>query len=703
MRFPLAALALAAGASAQAQSTNAAVERVVITGSPTEQRLFDTPYAIGTIDASDLRSAGPMVNLSEALVRVPGIVVNDRSNYAQDLQISSRGFGARTSFGVRGLRLYADGIPASGPDGQGQVASFDLAGAARIEVLRGPFSALYGNSSGGVIALVTAAPKQREFTLDVDLGSNGLRQTRVGIAAPLAAGFDIRASASQFDTDGSRTFSSASRTLGNVRLGWQGERDQVVAVLNSIDQPAQDPLGLTRSQLDADPGQTTPQAMQFDTRKIARQTQAGVSWRHRFEASGVGLVSSSVAAWSGNRSVTQWQSIPVATQTPARHPGGVIDFDRSYDGVDARLVWGGSNLRMVTGATVERQRDDRRGYENFIGTGPAQQLGVTGRLRRDEDNRATTRDVYAQAEVDLGSQLVASAGVRKGSLHVQSTDRYLSNGDDSGTRDFDYTNPVLALRWQPDTRLSLYASVGRGYESPTLNELAYRNDGGAGLNPGLAAQRSRQVEVGIKWRPASSTFSVDAAVFEARTSDEIGVQSNSGGRSTFSNVGRTQRTGAEVDLHWKPATHWRSQLALTWLRATYSDSFLTCAVTPCTTPSAPVSAGNRIAGTVPIRVYAELAWSLNPNTELGVEARMQGRQPVNDRNTDFAGGAGVVGLRLQHRLTIGPGTLALLGRIDNIADRRYVGTVIVNDGNSRFFEPAPRRAYLLSARWSQPY
>ena len=193
-------------------------EPVVVTTSGSEQRVFDTPYAVGVVDADQLRAAGPMVNLSEALARVPGLVVSNRHNYAQDLQINSRGFGARASFGVRGLRLYADGLPASGPDGQGQVTSFDLAGAQRIEVLRGPFSALYGNSSGGVIALVSAAPTKRELTLDADAGSDGLRQVRVGVAAPLGSGFNLRAQVSRFEIDGFRPQSEARRTLGNLRL-----------------------------------------------------------------------------------------------------------------------------------------------------------------------------------------------------------------------------------------------------------------------------------------------------------------------------------------------------------------------------------------------------------------------------------------------------------------------------------------------------
>ena len=271
------AAALSPGALAQAAAPE--VEQVVITASGVERRLFDTPYAVGVVDAQALRAAGPMVNLSEALARVPGLVVSNRSNYAQDLQINSRGFGARAGFGVRGMRLYADGIPASGPDGQGQVSHFDLAGAQRIEVLRGPFTALYGSSSGGVISLVSAAPKERRWSVDGDIGSDGLQQWRLGVEAPLAGGFSVRAQVGRFETDGFRPQASATRTLGNLRLVWEGARDQLVLIVNALDQPALDPLGLTRAQFQQDPDQTTPQALpqtapgqadRFNTRKLTR-------------------------------------------------------------------------------------------------------------------------------------------------------------------------------------------------------------------------------------------------------------------------------------------------------------------------------------------------------------------------------------------------------------------------------------------------
>lgn len=706
---------LALPAAAQTPSTAAPAESVVVIGRGTEQRVFDTPYAVGVVDAAELRSAGPMVNLSEAMARVPGLLVNQRNNYAQDLQISSRGFGARASFGVRGMRLYTDGIPAAGPDGQGQVSHFDLAGAQRVEVLRGPFSALYGNGSGGVISLLSAAPVERAFSVGVDAGSAGLAQLRLGVEAPLGGGFNLRASVSGFEIDGIRPHSAAQRTLANLRLGYESAADRVVVVLNSLDQPAQDPLGLTRAQFEADPDQTTAEATRFNTRKETAQTQGGVQWRHLFDGGGA-LRESQFTAYVGQRSVTQWQAIPVATQlnptNPAlseRQPGGVIDFDRDYRGLDGRLVWrwalaGDRGAQLVAGASFDDSREDRRGYENFSGSGAGQVLGVTGKLRRDETNRVLAKSVYAQGEIEFDPRWVATLGVRSGRVEFSSDDHYIVGGNlnDSGTQSYRFSNPVAALQWRASEALNLYVSAGRGYESPTFNELAYRPDGSAGFNAALKGQSSTQVELGLKWRAAALGLGLDAAVFEARTKDEIGVATNRSGRATFTNVDDTKRQGMEIDLRWRIAPAWRAQLAATALSATYENGFFVCRAVPCLTPDLPVPAGNRIAGTQDRSVYAELAWTPG-RAEFGLEVRGQGRQAANDTNTDFAAGYGLLGLRALWRLDLGRSQLELLGRVDNLADRRVAGSVIVNEANQRFFEPASGRSFLVSARWSQPF
>ncbi len=703
-----ACLLVCAAPPALAQTvTGTATETVVVTGSPRAQRVLDAPFAISTVDAATLRDAGPMVNLSEALGSVPGLVVNNRNNYAQDLQISARGFGARAGFGVRGLRLYTDGIPATMPDGQGQVAHFDLAGAQRVEVLRGPFSVLYGNSSGGVIAVFGAPVTSAVAEAGLDAGSFGLRQARASVAAPLGQGFDLRASLSKLETDGFRAQSAADRRLANLRLGWQGANDRVVLLLSDHAQNAQDPLGLSLADLQADPQGTAAVASQFNTRKTIAQTQAGVNWRHQFAEGGV-LRESSLSLHSGQRSVVQYLAIPAGTQANVRHGGGVIDFDRRYEGLEARLQFGWPGLDAVAGVALERQTDDRLGYENFSGPSAAPTaLGVRGRLRRDETNSAESRDAFVQAELALSPALSATAGLRTGRVAIDVQDRYTNglNGDDSGSLRFDYTNPVLGLRWKADPGWVLHASLARGFESPTLGELAYSADN-SGFNKTLEGQTSRQAELGSKWR--SPALDVDATLFVVRTDDEIGVRSNTGGRASFQNVGRTKRHGAELAGTWRPAAGLRLQTALSWLHADYADGFSTCTSAPCPTagnPAVAVPAGNRIAGTQRASAWAQAAWRTGPLAgEWALEWRATARTTANDLNTAAAPGYALAHLRWSGKLALGPSdALELLARVDNLFDRNHVGSVIVNDGNSRFYEPGAPRSLLLSVRWQHRY
>jgi iron complex outermembrane recepter protein len=693
------ALALAFPCASGLVAAQATLEPVVITGSVSAQSAAQAPYAITVVDQDTLRSAGPQINLSESMSRVPGLVVANRNNYAQDLQISSRGFGARSGFGVRGIRLYTDGIPASMPDGQGQVSHFDLAGAQRIEVLRGPFSVLYGNSSGGVIALVSAEPKETVIDGTVDVGSYGLRQVRLGVAGELGNGFTLRGTVSGLEVDGFRPHSAARRTAANVRLGWAGEADRVVVIVNSLDQPADDPLGLDRAQFDADPYQTTPQATQFDTRKTARQLQVGANWRHAFDWGP--LSSSQVTAYQGKRSVAQWLAIAPGTQNNVRHGGGVIDFDRDYQGLDARLNFGWDTLDVVVGGAYETSTDARQGFENYTGTGAAQVLGVTGRLRRDETNEAKTTDGYAQFEWRFAPAWVASGGVRSGHADLSSKDNYQNglNGDDSGELRFGYTNPVLGLRWTAAPGLNLHASVARGFESPTLGDLAYRPDGIGGFNTALRPQKSRQVEFGAKWRTGAAQF--DAALFRVDTTDEIGVATNAGGRSAFQNVGRTRRSGAEVAVRWQATDALHALTSVTLLDAKYRDNFLTCTGIPCNAAAVPVPAGNRIAGTNRGNAFAELGWKPRADQEYGLELRAASAITVNDTNTDGTPRYLLANLRASKRYALnGALSLELLARIDNLFDKVYAGSVIVNDANGRFFEPGAPRTLLLSLKVS---
>ena len=383
------------------------LDPVVVTGSRVEERAFDLPAAIAVVGEAQIKADQARVNASEALAGVPGVSVANRQNYAQDLQISTRGFGARSAFGVRGVRLVADGIPASMPDGQGQAATFNLDRAERLEVMRGPMSAVYGNSAGGVIQLFTREGKGRPSVEGgFSAGSYGSWKTDIA-ADGSAGGVGYVLDASRFATEGYRDHSRAERDQLMAKLSLAPSDDgKLTLVASSFRQAAQDPLGLSWASYLRDPRSVDPSALQFNTRKSIDQQQGGLNYVHRFGEQRV-----EVSAYAGKRAVTQYQSIPVGVQGNVRHSGGVIDFDRDYMGLNARWIGrfavAGGALTTTLGVDYEESEDDRRGYENFVGS----TLGVKGRLRRAETDRVTSFDQYAQAQWSAGNW-VLNGGLR---------------------------------------------------------------------------------------------------------------------------------------------------------------------------------------------------------------------------------------------------------------------------------------------------
>jgi iron complex outermembrane receptor protein len=675
---------------AQAQESVQALDRVVVTATRTERAQLDVPASIDILDRDEVRDTHLRVNLSESLVRVPGLVILNRQNYAQDLQISVRGFGARSTFGVRGVRMYVDGIPATMPDGQGQVSHFALNAVDRIEVLRGPFSALYGNSSGGVIAMATRLePGPNELELSGAAGSYDTWRAGINVSggtAPYAYALD----ASRFSTGGYRDYSSAQRDVVNLRAAaLDTPLGRLRVTLNALDIPeAEDPLGLTRAQWQENPRQASPQALQFRTRKSTEQQQLGA----HLAGDLVGRWTYQAAAWAGRRSVTQYQAIPVAVQAPPNHPGGIIDFDRTYGGVDARAQLALDVVTLTLGVDIERLNEDRRGFENFT-LQPAPVLGTQGRLRRNERNVVESRDVYAQAESDIGRGWRLHGGIRASQVEFRGDDRFLANGNDSGSARYNAVNPTAGVVFRPSASSSIYASYGRGFETPTLNELAYRPDGSAGFNTALEPARSNNYEIGAKAAWSRSLRST-VALFTIDTEDDIVVRTNAGGRSTFANAAATRRRGVEVSVGWDPVSAWSIYGSLSAIRAEFSEPFLTCTAAPCTQPTIVVPAGNRLPGVPAYTAYLETKYRLH-DTDFALEMRAQSSLPVDDRGTDAAAGYALFNVALARTFLVGPTKLRAFLRIDNLLNARYIGSVIVNEANGRFFEPAPGRSWLL--------
>lgn len=670
---------------------------VTVSATRTERPPFDVPASVDVLDGERVRGDGrPQVNLSESLGLVPGLLARDRLNQAQDMQLSVRGFGARSTFGVRGVRLYVDGIPATMPDGQGQLSHIDLASVGRLEVLRGPFSVLHGNSSGGVMQAFTEEGQGSPvLTGSVAAGSYGLRRFDAKASgANGSLGYVL--SAGRLSTSGYREHSAAEREGANARLDWALDDDRKLTLLvNTMSVEAQDPLGLSRAQFDTAPRSADASANTFNTRKTVRQSQVGAVYEHRVDADN----QLRLMLYGGERATTQYQAIPGGVQNNPLHPGGVIGIERNYGGADLRwthrTLMAQRPLEIVGGLAYDAMNEERRGWQNFQGT----TFGVQGALRREEDNRVTSLDPYLQATWQPAARWTVNAGVRHSLVRFSSADRYIvgTNGNDSGSVRYSATLPAAGITYAPSAEWRIYAAAGRGFETPTFNELAYR-PAGTGLNFALRPSRSDNFETGVKWRTlpgAAIPIEVTAAVFHTATQDEIVTQSNVGGRSTFQNAGATRRRGLELAASVTPSRHWLAQMSYTLLDARYRDAFA-CPVNVNLCPAGVVPAGNRIPGTARNVLALDMGWRPPVGWRAGLDARYLGSVSVNDVNSDAAASFVTLGAHVGYVAEVNRWRLAATARIDNLTDRRYAGSVIVNEGNGRYFEPAAGRSHVLS-------
>lgn len=661
-------------------------KRIVVTATRIEQSAFDLPVSIDSLNREQLQDGRLQLNLAESMARIPGVVVNNRNYLAADTQISSRGFGARAGFGVRGLRLYSDGIPATMPDGQGQVSHFDLGSAARLEVLRGPFSVLYGSSSGGVLALFTedGAPGV-QIEPSTAIGSYGSQRIGTKLSGDNGT-LNYLADISSYRTDGYRDHSAGKRDLLNGKLRWHPDADATVTlVFNAIDMPdLLDAMGLDRRSYETNPKQAVASAYAYNTRKSLDQHQIGIAYEAKLGAADT--VNSTL--YLGHRNNITFQSIPASTQAADTHPGGVAALERDYWGIDTRWTHrqrlAGMPLIITAGVNFENLDEARKGYQNFIGA----QLGVIGALRRDENNRIFNFDQYLQVQWEAAEAWLLMAGLRRNTVKFSSKDNYIvgKNLDDSGSTDFSEITPVLGATWRANAATNLYATFGKGFETPTLNELSYRTVG-SGMNLALQAAKSDNLELGVK-ALLDKHSRLNIALFEVQTENEIVVDTSLNGRTTYRNGGRTRRAGLETTLSSAWDNGINLTLAYTTLSARYSD----------TVAGSAIRSGNFIPGIPRTTLAAEASWK-HPASgfSVGLELRHVSKMWVDDGNSDAAEANVMANLRLGHEQHDSTWKFNEFLSIDNIGDRRASGSVIVNEGNKRYFEPAPGRNWLVGA------
>jgi len=670
----MAALALASaahGAAARAPADEPEVMRV--TATRTELPVHEIPAAATILTRDDIQRGRTLLGLDEALNIVPGVFIQNRHNFAQDERISIRGFGARASFGIRGVAVIVDGIPATLPDGQSQVDSIDLGSAERIEVLRGPASALYGNAAGGVISVTSeSGSRPPELSVRQTLGDHGLTRTQVQGGGRWERG-DVMFSANRLDFDGFRDHSAVEQRQLNGKLRWRPADDtELTTVVSLFDSPvAEDAGGVTIEEAQEDPDGARDRNVAFDAGEEVEQRKVGL----RLEQ----------ALGEDDRQHLSLGGFYVGRDFSNKLPfedGGQVAFDRQFFGLDGRYELRGEILglshHLTVGLDYRLQEDDRQRFDNLRGS--------RGALVLDQIEEIRSRAAYLRHRVQLSERWALTAAVRWDEVELDVGDRFLGDGNDSGQRDWDELSPNAGLLWRPRDDLTLYANVGTAFQTPTTTELANPEDPGrgGGFNPNLEPQTARNFEVGLRGE-LRGRLHYEASAFRTRIDDAITtfeVPGFSGtGRDFFRNAGESTRQGLELALAAELLEGLSARASYAYIDAEFDDF---------STPDG-LFDGNRLPGVPKHQMDARLAYETPRELFVEAEVHHVGDFYADNANTAENRGYTLLDVRAGRRWSLAAWRVNGFVGMNNVTDERYNENVRVNAFGGRFFEPGPDR------------
>ncbi len=671
---------------------------VVVTATRSAQSSFDLPVSIDAIDSETIHDARLGANLSEVSPRIPGVVINNRYNSAQELAISTRGFGARSVFGVKGVRIYADGIPLTTPDGQGQLGALNLDTVGQVEFLRGPFSALYGNSSGGVVQAITRdGSKTPTLSGGITFGSYNTKREFLTIEGQ-QGDVNYIMSTSQITSNGYRDHSEYRRDNFNSKISFNLNEDtKLTLVANYMNQPyTDDPQALTPTQFKQNPKQAKPiDTYTGNTRVIREQTYGGVILDHNLSET----QSLRLMTYYGERSNLQYL------------PTSASGFKRDFGGADMRWTYKDTlfakPFSFAAGIAYDMMEDDRKRWSTKDASNNP--VGVKTALTRSEMQKAWNVDQYAQATFEPTERLLLIAGMRHSKVKMNVEDTYLGDGNAGGALEYSNTSPVLGATFKVTPSFNLYANYGEGFETPTFAEMSYSSvngsNAGAGPNLTMKPSKTKNYEVGAKAFVTDNTR-VNLAIFKIDSKNEITVADNntSTNTSVYKSVAETERKGLELSIDSRLPYNFSFYGAYTLMDAEFKNNFANDA----NTASTRVSSGNKIPGTYTATTYSELMWKYPAyGFSTAVEAIYVSSTNAYDSNIAYntfssstiANGKFKVdsntlfNLRAGFTQQIGNWKLTEFARIDNLSDQSYVSSIKVNTAQA--FEPGPGRNYML--------
>jgi iron complex outermembrane receptor protein len=653
---------------------------IVEVGRGAHRSPLDLPFAVTVQTPDSSRPGQRHLSLDETLLLIPGLTVSNRNNPSQDPRISIRGFGARSAFGVRGIRVLRDGIPLTLPDGQTPVDYLDLESVGRVEVMRGSASSLYGNAGGGVVDLRTSDPLSAPISGAARLWNGGFGSQRmVAKLSGAAQRLGYQANVARTESDGYRRYSRQRMSNGFARLSLDAHGASYALQWLGMNTPvAENPGALTRAQLELDPRLADPLSIRKRARKAVTQSQLGVTARH---AGSRGEIEAS--AYAATRSLDN----PLAF--------AIVDLGRATSGVSMRATLPFSLLtathRLTVGTELQLQNDLRRNFTNCndipaptapTATCPA--IGVErGTVTLDQREIISSVGSYVRDELQLGERFILTASARADAVRFRVKDRLISatNPDDSGRRVLDAVSPMVGILARLSASHSAYANISSAFETPTATELGNQPSGAAGINRDLKPQRSTTYEVGAKGVRASG-LQYNVSVFATGVHDELipfDIPSG-GGRRFFRNAGRTSRRGAELGLGLSVGG---MELGGAYTYANYRFIDFTVDTAHY--------AGNRIPGIPRQTLQASGTWRSAVAT-LVTEATLADRMPVNDANSESSPGYAIFNARIVTSRSLGRSGAELTLGAQNLLNTRYVSSVSVNAAGGKFYEPGSQRS-----------
>jgi iron complex outermembrane receptor protein len=665
---------LLAGASAHAQAPAAGangLEEIIVRATMIERTLDRVPAAVSVVTEDDIQLGRQQLALDESLARVPGLFMQNRYNFAQDLRLSIRGFGARSQFGIRGIKVLVDGIPETLPDGQGSVDSIDLGATSQIEVIRGPSSSLYGNASGGVISLTSEGGSEEPHAeVRLSAGGFGFEKSQFKIGGQ-GERLDYLVSVSDQKIDGYRAQSAYENKLLTGRFDIDlGADRSLLTVVSFTDQPvSDDPGGLTAAVAPVNPRSAAPLNVQFNAGEALEQTRVGFVYSAPAGERGT-ITARHYYAWRdfGNLLPTQNQ--------------GIVDLDRKFVGGGFSYsrdgFWLDRPNRLIVGVDFDDQDDERLRYNNMNGT--------RGALGFDQNEHVTSQGLFVQNELSVSQRVHLSLGIRRDLVDFEITDRYFADGrDDSGSKDFDRTSPMAGLVVELTDRLNFYTTYSSAFETPTTTEFN-RQDGLGGFNQVLEPQIARNLEVGLRGT-VGDTHRYEAALFTIDVEDElIGREiAASPGRNFFENAGETKREGLELSWLARPTDRIQTTVSYTYSDFTF-DRFIETVGANTFDRS-----GLVIPGAAENVLFAEFSYRSPRGWFAAADAMYVDEQFGDNANTVVVGDYTLTNLRFGYDADLGNFTVSPFVGVNNVADQSYTANVRLNAAAARYFEPGPGR------------